>query len=49
MTDSHALLIESLRSRRRLRFVYNDKLRLVEPQCYGVGTRGTALLRAHQL
>ena len=49
MTDSHALLIESLRSRRRLRFVYNGKLRLVEPQCYGIGTRGTVLLRTHQL
>ncbi|HEV7913058.1 MAG TPA: hypothetical protein VGP22_04790, partial [Albitalea sp.] len=25
------------------------KRRLVEPQCYGIGTRGTELLRSHQL
>lgn len=29
--------------------MYNGKSRLVEPQCYGIGTRGTELLRAHQL
>lgn len=33
----------------RLRFMYNGKTRVVEPQCYGIGTKGTELLRAHQL
>jgi len=43
------VLVRAIRDKRRLRFVYNGKLRLVEPQCYGIGTRGTELLRGHQL
>lgn len=43
------LIIDAIRQRRRLRFSYNGKPRIVEPQCYGIGTRGTELLRAHQL
>lgn len=43
------LIVEAIRTRRRLAFVYHDKARLVEPQCYGVGTKGTDLLRGHQL
>lgn len=43
------LLLAAIRDRRRLRFRYNGRPRLVEPQCYGLGTRGTQLLRAHQL
>lgn len=35
--------------KRRLRFTYHGRMRIVEPQCYGVGTRGTELLRAHQV
>ena len=42
-------IIESIRKRQRLRFTYNGKLRVVEPQCYGIGTKGTELLRAHQI
>ena len=42
-------IVDSIREKRRLRFTYNGKERLVEPQCYGIGTRGTELLRAHQL
>lgn len=34
---------------RRLRFRYSAKTRIVEPQCYGVGTKGTELLRVHQI
>jgi Predicted transcriptional regulator len=49
MTDAHRLILESIRTRRRLRFLYNKKVRIVEPQCYGMGTKGTELLRAHQL
>ena len=43
------LIVSAIRERRRLRFSYNGVDRLVEPQCYGVGTRGTELLRVHQL
>ena len=49
MTDAHQLILESIRTRRRLRFLYNGRVRIVEPQCYGMGTKGTELLRAHQL
>jgi predicted DNA-binding transcriptional regulator YafY len=35
--------------KRRLRFTYNDRVRIVEPQCYGVGTAGIELLRGHQI
>jgi hypothetical protein len=43
------MLVEAIKRRRRLRFVYNGKTRLVEPQCYGIGGKGTELLRGHQL
>jgi len=42
-------LVDAVQQRRRLRFQYNGKTRLVEPQCYGIGSKGTELLRAHQL
>jgi len=42
-------IVESIQRRQRLRFTYNSKLRIVEPQCYGIGTKGTELLRAHQV
>lgn len=43
------VIIRSIQQKQRLRFTYNGKDRLVEPQCYGMGTKGTELLRAHQL
>jgi hypothetical protein len=43
------IIADSIRQKRRLRFTYNGKTRLGEPQCYGVGTRGTELLRIHQI
>jgi predicted DNA-binding transcriptional regulator YafY len=39
----------AIREKRRLRFTYHGAARLVEPQCHGMGHRGTELLRAHQL
>jgi len=42
-------IVQAIEGRRRLRFVYHGRARLVEPQCYGIGTRGTELLRGHQL
>ena len=49
MNDAHQLILESIRTRRRLRFLYNGRVRIVEPQCYGTGTKGTELVRVHQL
>ena len=43
------LLVSAIQQKRRLRLKYNGKERLVEPQCYGIGTKGTELLRVHQL
>jgi hypothetical protein len=51
-TEAHwmnQVIVESIRARRRLRFTYNGTTRLAEPQCYGIGTKGTELLRVHQL
>lgn len=42
-------ILEAIESRRRLSFVYNGRTRLVEPQCYGIGRKGTELLRGHQI
>jgi hypothetical protein len=39
----------AIREKRRLRFIYHGVARLVEPQCHGIGHRGTELLRAYQL
>jgi len=49
VNDMDQVFVKAIEQRRRLRFVYNGRVRLVEPQCYGIGTRGTELLRAHQL
>jgi hypothetical protein len=42
-------LVEAIRTRRRLSFTYGGKTRIVEPQCYGMGTQGTELLRVHPI
>lgn len=47
--DMNEMLVRAIEQKRRLRFLYNGKMRLVEPQCYGIGTKGTELVRAHQL
>lgn len=43
------LIVDAILRKRRLRFNYHGRQRLVEPQCYGIGVNGTELLRAHQL
>jgi len=42
------LFCNAIAQKRRLRFNYHGVTRLVEPQCYGVGHRGTELLRVYQ-
>ncbi len=49
MDDVHRTILESIRSRRRLRLTYNGQAKLVERQCHGIGRKGTELLRAYQL
>ena len=43
------IIVDAIQEKRRLRFTYNGTTRLAEPQCYGMGTRGTELLRVHQI
>ena len=43
------IIVDAIRKRRRLRFTYNERPRIVEPQCYGIGVKGTELLRVHQV
>ena len=43
------VIAQSIVEKRRLRFSYHGRTRLVEPQCYGVGHKGTELLRVHQI
>lgn len=43
----NALLVQAIREKRLVAFTYHDKARKAEPQCHGIGTRGTELLRAH--
>lgn len=43
------IIVDAIQKRRRLRFTYNGKTRLAEPQCYGMGAKGTELLRVHQI
>ena len=47
--EMNQILMTAIEQKRRLRFLYNGRARIVEPQCYGVGTRGSELLRAQQL
>jgi hypothetical protein len=48
-TAMKAALIRSIEDRRTISFLYNGKRRVAEPQCYGLGTSGTELLRAFQV
>jgi hypothetical protein len=43
------MIYDAITNRQRLRFSYNNKIRIAEPQCYGLGTKGTELLRIYQI
>lgn len=45
----NASIVKAIKMKQRMQFTYNGKVRYVEPQCYGVGTKDTELLRVHQL
>ncbi|HST12198.1 MAG TPA: hypothetical protein VLL05_17625 [Terriglobales bacterium] len=42
------LLISAIRQKLVLQFIYNGKLRTVEPQTYGLSTAGQEVLRAYE-
>jgi len=43
------IIVVAINSKRRISFTYNGKARIAEPQCYGIGSKGTELLRVHQI
>jgi hypothetical protein len=43
------LIVEAITQMQQLQFIYNDKLRIVEPQFYGVGKKGIEQLRGYQV
>jgi len=48
-TRGSRLICEAIRRRKRLEFNYHGKLRIVEPYCHGVSSRGAEVLRAVQV
>lgn len=42
------VLISAIKKREVLRFIYGGKIRIVEPQTYGISTTGHEVLRAFQ-
>ncbi|WP_243371710.1 hypothetical protein [Geotalea sp. SG265] len=42
------IICEAIRKRAVLRFIYNGRLRIVEPQCHGISTAGNEVLRGVQ-
>jgi hypothetical protein len=49
LSDKGKLICEAISDRRRLGFTYNKKPRIVEPQLYGIGKKGSEQLRAYQV
>lgn len=43
------LFVQAIQQKRRLRFTCKGKPRLVEPQCCGIGHKGTELLHVMQV
>jgi hypothetical protein len=43
------LILTAIRNKRRIHFVYHDKHRIAEPQCYGISTAGKEVVRVFQV
>jgi hypothetical protein len=41
------LICEAINNKQRIKFLYNEKIRVAEPQCCGMSTAGKDVLRAH--
>jgi O-acetyl-ADP-ribose deacetylase (regulator of RNase III) len=44
---TRSLICDAITKKRQIQFVYNEKLRVVQPQCCGISTAGKIVLRAH--
>jgi hypothetical protein len=49
MRVMNQIIVDAINSKRRISSTYNGKTRIAEPQCYGIGSKGTELLRVHQI
>jgi hypothetical protein len=49
MEMSKPEICDAIRSRQRMEFEYNGKLRIVEPQCYGIKETDIEGLRCHMI
>lgn len=47
LSSQKELLCNSIKEMRRIKFIYNEKERLGEPQCYGVSGAGKDVLRVY--
>jgi hypothetical protein len=45
----NAMICSALKNKQRLQFIYNGKTRVIEPQCYGMGAKGTELMRGYEV
>lgn len=43
------LICDAIQHKRRLRCLYHGTPRLIEPQCYGIGTADKESVRVHQI
>jgi addiction module HigA family antidote len=43
------LICKAINKRQQIEFTYNDRLRIVEPQFYGIGKKETEQLRGYQI
>jgi hypothetical protein len=43
------LIVNAIKNKQRLQFLYHDRLRITEPQCYGISTKGNEVLRVYQI
>jgi hypothetical protein len=49
LTPDFPDLVIAIQQKQRLACVYHHKARVIEPQCYGIGSKGHELLRVHQI
>jgi hypothetical protein len=49
MAENGEMICEAIRKMQRLKFLYNGKERIVEPQFYGIGKRGHEQVRGYQV
>jgi len=44
-----SLICQAIKQKHQIQFIYNSKLRIIEPQLFGIGNKGHKQLRGYQL